>query len=390
MRPAIILFLLGLLAARNAQATNCTDLPTPVVITGSTAARPLLIEISRYLASQKPPITVVYLGQGSCAGVDAILNATPLSGLGAFSTWDSTGAEAKCDIPENASVVADVGISDVFAPTCFSLPGGLPSNVADFLGPVQAMTFVTRKASPERSISDQAAYNIFGFGNDSGVSPWNDETLLFKRDALSGTQQMIAAAIGVPASRWKGTTTTGSGDLQKKLVAATPAERTLGILAADVAQDNRVLLNILAYRHTGQACGYYPDRDATSNEKQNVRDGHYAIWGPMHLFTRIGTSGIPVKRAAADVVGYLAGTKATPAELDLIAVEAQRHVVPPCAMRVKRTQEMGPMSPFSPTGACGCYFEKMANGSTTCASCTRPGDCPSNRPVCSYGYCEAN
>lgn len=376
--------------ARSASAAKCASLPSPVYMTGSTAARPLLIEISRYFSSQSPPITIVYQGQGSCAGVDAILNATPIKGTGAFSTWDSTGTEVKCDVPDDAPVVADVGISDVFAPTCFSLPGGLPSNVADFLGPVQAMTFVTRKGSPERSISAEAAYNVFGFGSDSGVAPWTDEKLLFKRDALSGTQQMIAAAIGVPASRWKGTATTGSSDLQKQLVAASPVEKTLGILAADVAQDNRVLINMLAYRHSGQSCGYLPDRDATSNEKQNVRDGHYAIWGPMHFFTRIDNGGIPVKRTAADVIGYLSGTKATPTELDLIALEAQRHVVPPCAMRVKRTQELGPMMSVSPAGACGCYFEKMANGSTSCTTCMRPGDCPSTRPVCSYGYCEPN
>ncbi len=390
MRTVLLLTVLTLGFADTAGAVDCAAFPSPVYLTGSTAARPLLLEISRYLSSQSPPITIVYQGQGSCAGVDAILSATPLVGSAVFSTWDSTGTELQCDVPESAPVIADVGISDVFAPTCFSLPGGLPSNVADFLGPVQAMTFVTRKGSPERSISAEAAYNIFGFGNDSGVAPWTDEALLFKRDALSGTQRMIAAAIGVPAARWKGATATGSSDLQKKLLAAYPVEKTLGILAADVAQDNRVLINVLAYRHTGQPCGYFPDRDATSNEKQNVRDGHYAIWGPMHLFTRIDSAGIPMKRAAAEVIGYLTGTQATPAGLDLIAVEAQRHVVPPCAMRVRRTQEMGPLTSVSPAGACGCYFEKVANGSTSCTPCARPADCPTNRPVCSYGYCEPN
>jgi hypothetical protein len=220
------------------------------------------------------------------------------------------------------------------------------------------------------------------------VAPWDDETVLFKRDALSGTQQMIASAIGVPAAKWKGTAATGSGDLQNKLAGATPAEKTLGILAADVAQDNRALLNILAYQHTGQRCGYYPDRDANSNEKQNVRDGHYAIWGPMHFLTRIDSNGIAIKRAASEVIGYLAGTKTAPAELDLVAFEAQHHVVSPCAMRVKRDRELGPMTVFSPPSACGCYYEKMANGSTACTPCTRTSDCPSHTATCSYGYCE--
>jgi ABC-type phosphate transport system substrate-binding protein len=380
----------GWLATRPAAAADCAALPSPVFVTGSTAAKPILVQLARYLGSLPAPITIVYQGQGSCSGVDAILSATLLQGTAAFSTWDSSGTEVKCDVPADAPVVADIGVSDVFASTCFSLPGGLPTNVSDFLGPVQAMTFVTRKGSPELSISAEAAYNIYGFGNNSGVAPWDDETAIFRRDALSGTQQMIASAIGVPAAKWKGTATTGSGDLQNKLVAATPVEKTLGILAADVAQDNRALLNILAYQHTGQRCGYYPDRDVNSNEKQNVRDGHYAIWGPMHFLTRIDGNGIVVKRAAAEVIGYLAGTKTAPAELDLVAFEAQHHVVSPCAMRVKRDRELGSMTPTSPPSACGCYYEKMANGSTSCTPCVRTSDCPSQTSTCSYGYCEAS
>jgi hypothetical protein len=59
-------------------------------------------------------------------------------------------------------------------------------------------------------------------------------------------------------------------------------------------------------------------------------------------------------------------------------------------MRVRRDQEMGHMSPYSPASACGCYYEKMANGSTSCPPCARSSDCPPQASVCSYGYCEAN
>ena len=87
-------------------------------------------------------------------------------------------------------------------------------------------------------------------------------------------------------------------------------------------------------------------------------------------------------------VGYLAGTKTAPAELDLVAFEAQHHVVSPCAMRVKRDRELGTMTPYSPSSSCGCYYEKMANGSTACTPCTRTSDCPSQTSTCSFGYCE--
>jgi len=369
-------------------AAECATLPTPVYVTGSTAAKPLLIELSKYLVIQSSPITVVYLGQGSCVGIDAILNGTPIQGTGssAPSTWDATGAEKKCDV--TTPIVADVGISDVFATTCFTLPGGVAGNVSDFLGPVQSMTFAVPIGSPEVSISAEAAYYVYGFGNSSGVTPWTDETAIFKRDVNSGTQRMIAAAIGVPADKWKGTATTGSSDLLQKLTMASPRDQAIGILAADVAQDNRTVLKILAYQHGKQSCGYFPDRDSTSNEKANVRDGHYAIWGPLHLLTRLDNNGYPLKPAAADVIGYLAGSKTAPGQLDLVFLEAQRHVVPQCAMRVKRTQEMGPMVPFAPAGACGCYYEKVANGATQCTPCQRQVDCPTSAPVCSYGYCE--
>ena len=147
--------------ASPALAVECTDLAGPVYVTGSTAAKPILTEVAKILVAQNPTVTIVYAGQGSCAGVDAVLSGKPLFGSGAtsFSYWDLTGTEAKCTVSTTSKgVIADVGMSDVFASTCFPLPGGLPSNLQDFLGPVQTMTFVVPKTSPERSISAEAAY----------------------------------------------------------------------------------------------------------------------------------------------------------------------------------------------------------------------------------------
>jgi hypothetical protein len=198
---------------------------------------------------------------------------------------------------------------------------------------------------------------------------------------------MIAAAIGVDATRWRGTQTSGSGDLLGKLTTTNAATKAIGILSSDVAQDERARLRVLAYQHRDQRCGYFPDRDETSNEKINVRDGHYAIWGPVHLLTRIGGDGAPLRREVGEVVSYLAGTKTNPA-LDLVALEARRHVVPTCAMRVRRSEELGPLQSYAPAGACGCYYEKVANGATSCTTCSSANDCPSSAPICSYGYCE--
>jgi ABC-type phosphate transport system substrate-binding protein len=389
MRRSTPLFAAGslaiLLAGRGASAADCSTLTGPLYVAGSSAIQTVVGEIGKVLAAEPTPdTTVVYVNAGSCVGVDAILNGTPLSGTALY--WDSTGAQQTCDL--GAAPVADVGVSDVFPSSCTPLPNGLPHDVGEFLGPVQAMTFIVPVASTQASISAEAAYCVYGLGDGSGVDPWTDVTTIFQRDATSGTQQMIAHAIGVDATRWKGTATTSSGDMLAHVTGATNPESAMGVLVADVGETNRATLRTLAYQHFDQSCGYYPDRDATSHEKQNVRDGHYAIWGPLHLLSKLNAQGYPVSPAARDVIGYITGTKTPPGSLDLVALEAGGHVIPQCAMRVSRTEEAGPLASFAPPGACGCYYDFVSDGATTCASCINAGTCPSDAPVCSYGYCE--
>lgn len=52
--------------------------------------------------------------------------------------------------------------------------------------------------------------------------------------------------------------------------------------------------------------------------------------------------------------------------------------------------KMGPLFPSSLPGACDCYYRKAANGVTACTLCQKHADCPISRPVCSFGFCEAN
>jgi hypothetical protein len=202
---------------------------------------------------------------------------------------------------------------------------------------------------------------------------------------------MVSRAIRLDASSWRGVATANAGDLRQKVIAAgnSNPEATLGILATDDADDNRATLKVLAYQHFGQSCGFFPDRDPTSHEKQNVRDGHYVIWGALHLFTTVDGNGRPRSALAADIVGYLAGTKPPPGGLDLVYLEAQRHVVPQCAMRVTRSQEIGPLAPYAPPSPCGCYYEQVTNGFTTCAPCNADSDCAASGLRCSYHFCEA-
>jgi hypothetical protein len=175
---------------------------------------------------------------------------------------------------------------------------------------------------------------------------------------------------------------------------AAAAGSTIGIAASDAADAARTNVKILAFQGYGQDCAWLPDSSSTSFDKKNVRDGQYVPWGPIHFYTKVGGTGTPVNAQAANLVGYFNGTVAAPfpnGYQDLITLAAKGSTVPDCAMNVKRTTEVGPVSAYSPTGACGCFWENAATGSTTCTTCTKASDCTNAAtPKCNYGYCEAN
>jgi hypothetical protein len=368
------------IAPSPAEAAPCAELPSPVYVTGG--GRVLLENLGKVLSPAG--VSLVYKLQGSCLALDAILNGTPMTGQATY--WDATTA-LTCEL-DPAGNVADLGISDVFATTCLSLPSGLPANVGDIFGPVEAYAFVVPKASTQKSISKNAAYFVYGFGNGSGVAPWDDEAFIFQRDSASGTQQMMAAAIDVPPDRWRGTPVASSGDLVTALTTAAQAEKAIGILTTEVAGEHALSLNILAYQADEQTCAFWPDSTLTSRDKRNVRDGHYSIWGPIHLLTKLDGNGYPVNAGAADVIAYLTGTKPAPGGLDLIALLATTGLVPQCAMRVERHSELGPLMSHAPDRSCGCYYESLATGQSTCTACTTDIDCTEDTPRCNFGFCE--
>lgn len=399
-RPLALALLLAT-AAAHAQ-TNVPTIPCPtsntVFVAGSSAIRSLLSVVAPLLAKESPPYSLVYQSQGSCTGVNAVFSADPnarlMKDIPASGTRAANyalfikpdGTEQECSLPTEG-VTVDIGVSDVYAATCgATTPSGV--QIADYEGPIQVMTFVVPQTSTQRSISAEAAYMAFGTGGNQGkAAPWTTPSLYFVRNASSGTQQMVARAIGVPADKWWGTDR-GSADGVRKnmkvILDADTAEKSIGILSTDITDEERSNLRVLAFQATGQTCGFLPDSTPFAEDKLNVRDGHYPIWGPVHFFTRT-ENGLPSAAAGALVSRFAA------AKLDTELVDAiiHKHLVPKCAMKVKRSTELGPLSPYKTESVCSCYFDKIANGATSCKPCAGAGDCPSSAPACNYGYCEA-
>lgn len=372
------------LQAGEARALDCDTLPKPVYVTG--AGKVILDGLGEVLGPTG--VTLVYKLQGSCLAKDAILGGVKITTTvdDQATYWDAEGKPQMCELPVGG-VVANLGLSDVFPDTCDPLPNGLPSNVGDFFGPIEAYNFVVPLTSTQKSISHDAAYFVFGFGNESGVEPWTDESLMFVRNSDSGTQQMLGAAIGVPPLKWKGTDAGSSGAIVTAMGTSTNPEATIGILTAEVAGEQKTKLNVLAYQDVDQTCAYWPDSTPLASDKKNVRDGHYPLWGPLHLLTQIDGNGYPLSADTKEVIDVITGVKDFPS-FDLIRLLEEVAIIPSCAMTVARTSELGPLQSKVPTRSCGCYFDALANGSTDCTACTGPADCPGATPACNYGYCE--
>ena len=178
---------------------------------------------------------------------------------------------------------------------------------------------------------------------------------------------------------------------------ATPTgdvDKTIGILAAGETDEpaNRLTINRLAFQDYDQTCAYYPDSDFTSHDKQNVRDGHYQIWGPLHLLTKVNSgTKTPSDADVKTVIDILTG-KVTVADVKVLDLAISKHMVPECAMRVQRTTELGPLSSFQPEESCGCYFDATVidgEAPAECAECDTDADCVNpDRPSCNFGYCE--
>jgi hypothetical protein len=390
-----IIVISTIFGATNAHAIVCGTANSNRVVYVAGTVKPYVSAIARALYNDTNPLTIVYKGVTSCSGIDAVLNSTPISGTASYfdPASSNTGNEVTCDlpVPEGGTLFADIGASDVFAPTCFPLPEGLPASVQDNFGPVQTMGFVVPTASNEKSISAAAAFYVYGLGAGvANVTPWTNPTFVFKRNETSGTSLLIGRNIALDAIKWKNTDPQFSSAMITALTTSTAPANTLGVLAkTDITDTLSLQLRMLAFKQSGQSCAYFPDQSETSKDKQNVRDGHYALWGPTHFYTKVTTSGNIVNPDVARVIGILTGTSVAPGGLDLIQVDEVNNLVPSCAMKVKRTTEGGTMTPLSPPNSCSCYYDQLSTGKNGCTPCTSTAACPTTAPVCSFGFCEA-
>ena len=381
--------------------TACDDatvLPNPVYLAGSSAFEPTLMQLAVQIKAKKN-ISIVYDPISSCTGAADIVDTTQvLSGTGHYYTVaSSVDGGASGTVTTNSCTFAAgtkplIGVSDVFYDSCGTTP--LPPTVGEWHGPVQSMLIIVPKANlTTTALSYQQAAAIFGCGAKGGQTPFILNTGIEVRSSSSGTQTMIGAAIGVPPAAFLGVQNGTGGALITALLALPDPQSAIGILAADAYDPKRSTLNSVAFQGVGQTKAYYADSDANALDKKNVRDGHYAIQGPLHFFSGL-TNGQPTA-TAKQVLDWLTG--AAPIDLTdtnntgYISAVALAGDIPQCAMKVQISKDGGLFSPFTPSVSCNCFFDKTVTKSSTpptgCVACTSTSQCTGGKR-CQTGYCE--
>jgi hypothetical protein len=375
---------------------DTSQLPNPVYMGGSSAFEPILGQLAVQIKA-KQGISLIYSPISSCNGLSAVSppadlpTPQPLTGTAHYYTVDPQDSTKviynSCTLSGNT--MAAIGVSDVGFESCQGT--ARPADLGEWLGPQQAMLLVVPEANVSTTaLSAAQGAAIWGCGQLGNVTPFVDESAIQQRSSTSGTQILVARAIGVPEVAFKGKGNSSSSALVNSLLAVPNPQTAIGFVAADVYATKRSVLNAVAFRGIGQTKAYYADSDSIADDLRNVRDGRYLIQGPLHLFTKL-TGGAPTA-ATARVLDWLTGAAAIdPSDPGYyVRTVANNGAVPQCAMRVKLDRDGGKLSPYLSPVSCGCAFEKAKNVRMTaglCKACKLDGDCAVGLR-CQTGYCE--
>ena len=402
--------IVALATGAEARAATCSSLAgTKIYGAGGSAQQPLLAQVGTRLAKLSSPIALIYSDSGSaCAGYEDLVSPVAITGTAYY--WDGSGSTLTCDLDQGGDSVTFAVMGN--GPDLCTGVTSLASGYGQFLGPVQPIDFVVPTRSSQQSISTEAAYYIWGFGAssaDRSVSPWTETADIFTRSAASFVGLFVALDTNVPAATLAihGTveaTNSATVTALSNLNGTSAVEDGIGFVSGEVADGNRSEIKVLAYQHTGQTCGYWPDSTVDAFDKVNVRSGQYWLWSPVHFYAKTDGSGNIADAATATLIGYFTGSVATPSGFDLFAAELGAYTVPKCAMQAWRDGDLAPPYSYSPPESCSCKFDFATSNSSkpaTCQTCTVDSDCSTHHcrnigpPLdadagANVGYCEVN
>ena len=430
--PTAIALALGLAGFAHpgvALAVTCADVITQNSLThviygaGGSAITPTLAKVAYTLSQANPPIIVFYADPGAQTGFEQFRDSKAGTAASPFKYWITADAVTAAAPPTCTATDTIAGQAIDFGTTGGSLSlfgDTLPDGVGQFTGPAQGVNVIVPKDSTETSISAEALFFVYGFGDASQYGaatspvPWTDPAYIIQRKSTSFVQQFIRGAIqtlgGTAASfpaTFVGTQTavhasdgkdSNQGTVDSVVYAATQghAQNGIGFTSGPTADKNRATVHTLAYQHIGQTAGYWPDSTPDAFDKINIRTGQYYLWDVNLFFTKVSGSNVKPtidQITNADVknfVGYFSGALPPPADADVNRAIVETGSIPLCAMQVQRESDFSGLSCYAPAVPCGCYFESIATKADTCDACTSDDQCTkAGAPKCHFGFCEA-
>jgi len=425
---ALALALAGLAHAGAAQAITCAEVIAQKNLThviygaGGSAITPTLAKVAYVLSQASPPIIVFYADPGAQTGFEQFRDSKAGTAAAPFKYWLDAADVTAAAPPTCTATDTIAGQAIDFGTTGGSLSlfgDTLPDGVGQFTGPAQGVNVIVPKDSTETSISAQALFFVYGFGNADQLSgaanpiPWTDPAYIIQRKSTSFVQQFIRGTIqtlggtaaNFPAT-FAGTLTavhasdgkdSNQGTVDSVVWAASQghAQNAIGFTSGPTADKNRATVHTLAYQHTGQSAGYWPDSTPDAFDKINIRTGQYDLWDVNLFFARVTGSNAAATLAQienADLrnfIGYFSGGVLPPEDADVNRAIVETGSIPLCAMHVQRDGDFGALGCYAPAVPCGCYFESIATKAQTCDACTSDDQCSAAAPKCHFGFCEA-
>lgn len=403
---------------------SCGDLPgTVVYVLADDTQEPLLKVLGRQLRDDAN-IALAFEIAPSCAVSSAFVSGTRIpSGMSLFyipstaenPSWTPADSPSTCIATPLGGTPPGLGISALAPASCPGV-GFPPPSIGVLAGPVQPYAFVVPAAefANQTAISADEAYYAFGDGKNNpvtyGGSPeWNDPSVFFLRPATEASLVASARDIGLTPAEMTLTGPDAGAPSDGRQLLPAPSDvfagvkgatsmQAIGLLETAVYDANRNKgVSALAFAAFGQNVAFYPDSTATSVDKQNVRDGHYANWSSTLYITAVDGNGVPANPSVKYVIDLVFGVPGVippegGAPIDGLADVVQAGLIPNCAMQVQKAGEGAPLTPYSPPNPCTCYFLSKVQGAqlpASCTACKTPSDCGADGSLgCFYGYCE--
>ncbi len=404
---------------------DCSTLPNPIYMTGTTAVEPMVQELGARLRQLNVTLLWNETGDGCGATSDLAFPSPSVAPvLSTFSYYEEVpaaqvdGAPPKitplsCNATRPSDSRSDLVINDLFWQDCAAASAAsslasLPSDYMEFQGPVQGLVPIVQDSYYYVSdIMAEELLDIFGCGASGKILTFTDNSAILDYCYNSGMKALWDISLGQPVSVFHAPTNNvlcPSALTMIIQVNSHVALTAISYTSTEAWDQDRGAVRALKVRGLNQNLAYFPDSSSVARDKINIREGRYTIQGSLKLVAHVaamdgGGQPQPDNPAAKRMIDWLQGNPVQDPTLqlpfDIIDVYAQSGVVPQCAMKVIKDTDAPLFRPYQPENPCGCYFQIQATGASIlgCEPCQDSSTCPTGTAcyfhgIPAQGYCE--